>query len=704
MNLAEAQKRIEKLRFEIRLRNYEYFVLDRSTVTEAVRDALKRELIELESQFPELITADSPTQRVGSQLSGRFAKLTHKTPKKSLQDAFSEQDIRDWNERLEKLLPQTKIEFICELKIDGLNITLWYQKGHLIKALTRGNGIEGEDVTHSVRTIESIPLILNQPVDLEVSGEVFIPKDNFAKIKQEQIAHGQEPFANARNAAAGSVRQLHPQITASRNLDAFFYNLGQNTLSATPLTQEKILASLKELGLRANPEIRFCNNIEEVIRFCHSWHNQRDKLPYEIDGIVIKVNHIRQKTELGFTAKFPRSMIAYKFPALQSTSRILDIIVQVGRTGALTPVAVLTPTIVAGSTISRATLHNEDEIQRKDIRIGDTVIIQKAGDVIPEVVEVLKNLRSGQEKPFHMPRHCPVCDHDVIQNPDETIKRCSNRSCYAQQKQGIIHFVSKKGLDIDGLGRKIVLQLRDHGLIQDAADIFHLKKTDLLALDLFQEKRATNLLQSIEKSKLVILEKLLFALGIRHLGEAASSDFAKLLASKAMSQNLLKTQIQLLSEHQTKASTREFLPLNNLLEISDTLKEEDLLEISGFGEKSAAAIIAWFQVSAHQHLLQKLDSAGIKALVPEFKPSQNLLNGLSFVITGTLETLTRDQAHDRIKNADGKVQTQISPLTDYLVAGLNPGSKLEKASSFGTKILTEIEFLKLLQIKVSKNT
>ncbi|MFH1218696.1 MAG: NAD-dependent DNA ligase LigA, partial [Candidatus Peregrinibacteria bacterium] len=459
MDEKQVKERIEKLKDKIKELNYKYFVLDKSEVKESVRDSLKKELISLEEKYPKFITKDSPTQRVGSALSGRFQKVKHNTPKKSLSDVFSEEEIYAWYERIKKLT-SSPIQFVCELKIDGLNITIQYKKGKFTQALTRGNGIEGENVTHTVRTIESIPMQLNEEIDLEVSGEVFLPLKSFKALKT---------FANPRNAAAGTIRQLDPKVAAKRNLDMIFYHIDKTSIT-TIKSQYEALQTLKNLGLKTCDEYKKINNINDVINFCKSWHKKRKTLPYEIDGIVIKVNDFDQQNSMGFTAKAPRYAVAYKFPATQVTTKILDIILQVGRTGAITPVAVMEPALVAGSTVSRATLHNEDEIKKKDIRIGDTVIIQKAGDVIPEVVQAIKDLRTGKEKPFHFPKTCPHCNSPIKRAEGFSAYRCTNKACTAIHTEEIAHFVSKKGFNIDGLGDKVVVQLIENDLIKDPAD------------------------------------------------------------------------------------------------------------------------------------------------------------------------------------------------------------------------------------------
>jgi len=690
MDKKEVKQRIEKLKEKILELNYKYFVLDESEVKESVRDSLKRELIELEAKYPEFITKDSPTQRVGSVLSGKFEKIKHLTPKKSLSDVFSEDEIREWCERIKKLV-DGKIEFVCELKIDGLNITIQYKKGIFERALTRGDGEFGEDVTHSVKTIESIPLRLNETLDLEISGEVFMPKKSFEKL---------EGFANPRNAAAGSVRQLDPQITAQRNLDMFFYHVDKNTLPKNVQTQEDTLKTFKKLGLKVCEHYKKLSSIEDVIKFCKSWHEKRDNLPYEIDGIVVKVNDFHQQNIMGFTAKAPRYAIAYKFPAQQVSTQILDIILQVGRTGAITPVAVMKPTLVAGSTVSRATLHNEDEIQKKDVRIGDTVIIQKAGDVIPEVVEVIKDLRTGNEKPFKFPKICPICESPIERKEGEAAYRCTNPDCYAVQKEGLSHFVSQKAFNIIGLGDKLSMQLIDEGIIQDPADIFRITKQDLLTLDLFQDKRADNLIESIEKAKKVPLDHFIYALGIRFLGEQSSYDLAKfILTKKKYSDKKIErykkktSQESLFGETEEEEVKEEF----SILDLIATMQEftlEDIVNIDGVGEKTGGIIYEWFSHKNNQKYLEKLYRVGVILDIAPLKSTGNL-NGKSFVVTGSLKDFTRDQIKDVIKQNGGKVHSSVTKDTNFLIVGEDPGSKLRDAEALGVKIISEQEFKKI---------
>lgn len=675
MDRKEAQERIKKLIEKINELNYQYFVLDESEVDESVRDSLKKELIALESQYPEFISPDSPTQRVGSTLSGKLGKVAHLTAKKSLQDVFSAEEVTEWHERIAKLVPENaKMSFICEPKIDGLNITLHYQNGKFVRALTRGNGEIGEDVTHTVRTIHSIPLVLDKEIDLEVSGEVFIDKKSFEKIN-ENI---EDNFANPRNLAAGTVRQLNPQIAANRNLSAIFYSVGQHTFTPEPQTQEQVLLMLKTMGLATSTDYKKLNSIEEVIEFCNAWHEKRHHLPFDIDGIVIKVNEFELQERMGFTAKAPRFMAAYKFPAEKVSTQVLDIQVHVGRTGNLTPVAHLKPVLLAGSTVSRATLHNEDEIRRKDIKIGDTVIIHKAGDIIPEVIEVMKDLRTGNEIEFSFPENCPVCDSLVERLEGQSAHKCTNPTCYAIEQEGIIHFVGKGGFDIDGMGEKVVIQLLEAGLIADGSDIFYLKKEDLESLPLFKEKRANNLLEALEVSKKIALPRLLFAFGIKLLGEGGSEDLA----------DYLWHHWQIEGEENNKNK-----PLS-LLKTMDSISFEALCNIDGIGEKVAESITSWFKEDKHRKMLHKLQEANVVLVEPQL--SGDKLSGKFFVLTGTLEGLTRDQAKEKIKQLGGKVQSSVGKTTDFLIAGEESGSKLKKAQALGIAVLSEQEFLNLI--------
>jgi len=705
MSKEEAKQRIEKLREWLKNWNYDYFVLDKNDVSEGARDKIKKELIELENEYPEFITPDSPTQRVGSVLSGKFAKIKHITPKQSLSDCFTHDELKEWEERNLKLIPGEKPDYITELKIDGLNLSLIYEKGKLYKAVTRGDGVHGEDVTHSVRTIETVPLELNEingikledyPI-IEVGGEVFMSKKSFEDINKTEA----EPFANPRNAAAGTVRQLDPSIAASRKLEMYFYALTLPEKSAIekPQSQKETLELLQKLGLRVNKFFVHHNGLDSVLKELSHWEKKKESLPFLIDGLVVKVNQFRHQKLLGSTAKSPRHAIAYKFPAEQSTTVILDIDVQVGRTGALTPVAILKPTEVAGSTVSRATLHNEDEIERKDIRVGDTVIIQKAGDVIPEVVSVLKELRTGKEKKFRMPLRCPVCGGAIIRPKDEVVRRCINRNCYAIHQQQLEHFVSRGAFDIDGLGEKVIEQLISSKLIDDPADIFTLEYSDLLHLDLFKDKKTQNLMEAIEKAKIISVPRFLFALGIRHVG----AEMAEMLANHislpshkiTVTSEQRKDQMALFEEVQDK-KTIEVSEIKDLTEEIVKMPLEQLMEIEGIGDKVAETIYEWFHKERNIKYLEKLAKGGVKLIPGSIKKSDKL-KGLTFVITGTLPTLSRDQAKELVRVNGGKASSSVSKETDYVLAGSEPGSKYDTAQKLGVKIIDEEEFLKMIR-------
>lgn len=666
MKKEDAQSRIEQLKKEILQRNYEYFVQDESKVSEAVRDSLKRELIALEYEFPEFITPDSPTQRVGSVLSGRFPKVSHKTKKWSLSDVFSLEELQGWEDRVGKAVGQT--EYITELKLDGLNITLWYEKGELVKALTRGDGKTGEEVTHSVRTIQNIPLKLFEDVDLEVSGEVILSKKSFEKMRVLG-------FANARNAAAGTIRQLDPAVAAARDLEMYCYELGKTSAKA-PETQADILRWFQKLGLPVCKEFVVHNSAQDSVAYLKNWQENRDELPYEIDGVVFKVDNKSLQQSLGFTAKAPRYAVAYKFPAEQTTTVVEDILIQIGRTGAATPVAKLTPVSVAGSTVSRATLHNEDELNRKDIRIGDTVVIQKAGDVIPEVVEVLPNLRPENTRPFVFPTHCLLCETALFKQEGEAVHRCPNTDCPGRKRESFVHFVSRNAVDIDTLGEKVVDGLIEFGFLQDPADFYKLSLQQLLELPFFKEKKAQNVLDGIEARREISLERFIFALGIRFVGEQV----AKLLAEYL------------------KSCSKKTTP--SPLEIRDLLSEssqEDLERIEGFGERIAGSIKFWIAAPRNSHLLEKFENVGLHLLWPEEKTAIASVAGKTFVLTGTLSE-SRDLVKHRIEKAGGHVSGSVSSQTDYLVAGQEAGSKLDKAKELGVKILGEEDLMKLLVV------
>lgn len=704
MDKKEARQRIESLKKWLKKWNYEYFVLNKNDVSEAARDKIKKELIELEDLFPEFTTPDSPTQRVGSVLSGKFAKIKHIRPKQSLMDCFSDEELEAWEERNLKLVPGEKLDYITEYKIDGLNLSLIYERGRLHKAVTRGDGVYGEDVTHSVRTIQSVPLELREikgvsledyPV-IEVSGEVYMSRKSFEELNKQE---GQV-FANPRNAAAGTIRQLDPKITASRKLDMFFYSLyfSEKSDLPQPTSQKEALEYLQKLGLRVNTNFIHHSSLSSIQKSMREAKGGRDRLPYHIDGLVIKVNDFRHQNLLGSTAKAPRWAIAYKFPAEQSTSRVLDIEVQVGRTGALTPVAILEPTLVAGSTVSRATLHNEDEIERKDVRVGDTVIIQKAGDIIPEVVEVLKDLRNGKEKKFKMPDQCPVCGADIERPEGEVVARCTNDSCYAVHERQLGHFVSRKALDIDGLGEKVLEQLIEHKLIEDAADLFTLQADELMQLDLFKDKKTENLLDALERSKVVSLPRFIYALGIRHVGEETAELLADHfdLETKAVTlkKEQKKNQLSLFTEDAGEGKI-EVASIYDLHKELKKLTPETLNDIEGIGDKVAESIYEWVQDKKTESQLNKFDRVGIRLLIPPRSRSDKL-RGQTFVITGTLPSLSRDQAKELIKQHGGKTSSSVSKKTDHVLAGSEPGSKYETAEKLGVNIIDEKKFLAMI--------
>ncbi len=669
MNKEEAKKRIEKLRKEIDHHRYLYHVLDKSEISDAAHDSLKHELDQLEQQYPDLITPDSPTQRVGGEPLKEFVKVKHETPMLSLNDAFSEAEIKSWEERIKKLLSSgEKLDYYSEIKMDGLAIALIYKDGVLDKGVTRGNGRIGEDVTHNVKTIEAIPLRLefnnlpqavqkNIPSRIEVRGEVFMSKKVFEQLNNKQKKNSGTEFANPRNAAAGSIRQLDPQIAAARQLDFLAYDLITDLKQTTHAESHELV---QKLGFKSNKENNRCQDLDEVFDYYKKIEKKRSQLPYQMDGIVVNVNNINTFKKLGVVGKAPRGAIAYKYPAEQTTTVVEDIKVQVGRTGALTPVAWLKPVKVAGSTVARATLHNEDEIKRLDIRIGDTVIIQKAGDVIPDIVEVLPNMRSGKEKRFHFPKHCPICGSEVQRQAGEAAHYCTNPKCYAQSKEQLYHFVSKAAFNIDGLGPRIIDQLLEQELIRDPADLFILKNGDVKPLEGFAEKAAANLVDSIKKSRQIPLARFIYALGIRHVGEETSVDLADYFGS-----------------------------LNNLQQAS----QETLSAIHDVGEVMAESIFDYFRKSENKSLIEKLLKNGVQIINPSHKSKK--YTGQTFVLTGSLESLTRDEAKEKIRLAGGSVSSSVSAQTDYVVAGDKPGSKYEKARQLGIKILSEKEFLQL---------
>lgn len=686
-----AEERIEKLTREIDSHRYQYHVLDAPTVSDETYDSLYRELEALEQEYPELRSPNSPTSRVGDEPRTEFRKVKHAVPQWSFDDVFDLSELVEWDAKLRRYLAKEvgdereTIEYLAELKIDGLKIILTYEKGEFVRGATRGNGAIGEDVTENLRTIRSIPLRLSKPVDCVVVGEAWLSKSELERINAERKASGEALFANPRNAAAGSIRQLDSRITAKRKLDSFIYDIETIEGVALPTTQEKELGLLQQLGFKVNPYLRKCASIHDVEEFYTEWNEKRETLPYMLDGIVVKANDRALQDSLGYTGKAPRFAIAFKFPAEEATSVIEDISIQVGRTGVLTPVAHLTPVRLAGTVVSRATLHNADEIARLGIRLGDTVVVRKAGDIIPEVVSVMEKLRTGKERPFAMPTACPKCGSPVErriigekggEKEYSAALYCTNPRCYAVEREVIIHAVSRKGFDIVGMGEKIVEQFMEDGLIANLADIFELTPGDIAPLERFAEKSAEKLAASIERAKRVPLERLVFALGIRHVGEETAELIAKFIATKV----------------KTKTITPE-----RLLETVKGLSLEDWVALDGIGDKSAASLSEWFSDERNAKLLLALDRSGVVTLLPERVNTENAaLAGKTFVLTGELSRFTRDEAKRTIKQLGGQVSASVSRKTDFVVAGTDPGSKYDNAKKLNIPILDEAGFIKLI--------
>jgi DNA ligase (NAD+) len=659
------RKNAERLREQIRYHNYRYYVLDDPEVSDAEYDRLMRELQQLEEEYPEIVFPDSPTQRVGAVPLDAFEIVQHTIPMLSLANAFDETEVRDFDRRIKRLLGLAgEVEYVAEPKLDGLAVELVYERGLFTVGSTRGDGVNGENITQNLRTIRTVPLRLIQdevkaPERLEVRGEVIMRREKFNELNRKRQDRGEPIFANPRNAAAGSVRQLDPRITASRPLEVYCYGLGQ-VIDRSFKTQWEVLKTLPRWGLRTNAHARKCSGIEEILAYYHDMNEKRENLPYEIDGTVVKVNDFGLQAKLGEISRSPRWAIAYKFPPKQETTRVVDIVPQVGRTGALTPVAVLEPVRVGGVEVSRSTLHNQDEIDKKDIRIGDTVVIQRAGDVIPEVVQVVTAKRTGAESPFRMPSHCPVCGSDVIK--DEAIHRCVGLDCPAQLKGRLRHFASKRAMDIDGLGVKLIEQMVEMGLVRDVADLYYLTKLDLLGLERMAEKSAQNILDAIEKSKNKPLSKLLYGLGIRHVGEHISDVLA-----------------------------RRFPHLDDFFKLSD----EELMRVEEVGPEVAASVARFFKDQKNRESIERLKTAGLTVREPKRKEREKLA-GRTFVFTGALQSFSRDEARDRVESLGGKAATSISKKVDYLVVGEDPGSKADKAKELGIRILSEEEFREMI--------
>jgi len=664
-DIERAKKRIAELREQINYHNYRYYVLDSPEISDAEYDGLMKELWKLEEEHPELIIPESPTQRVGAAPVEAFGVVEHREPLLSLANVFSYDELAAWYRRNSNLMPDLPTDFVCELKLDGLAVALTYEDRRFTIGATRGDGYRGEDITQNLRTIRSIPLVVpkDAPPSFEVRGEVYLSKAGFEKLNEERAREGQPLFANPRNAAAGSVRQLDPRVTARRPLDIYIYGLGW-VEGTVPETHWEALEYLKSLGFKVNPYNAHVSQLDEVDEYYQRWVEERERIEFEADGVVIKVNSFALQRRLGTVGHDPRWAVAYKFPAIQATTRLLDIGISVGRTGSLNPYAILEPVSVGGVTIKQAALHNEEDIHRKDIRIGDMVIVQRAGDVIPQVVAPVVSKRSGKEKVFVTPSRCPVCGSRAIRPEGEVMTRCTNASCPAQIFQNLTHFVSRGAMDIDGVGEKLAAALLNSGLVKDVAALYSLRMDELAALERMGEKSAQNVLDAIERSKRRPLSRVLFALGIRHVG----AETAELLAHHFDSMDRL-----------AKAS------------------QEELLEVPTIGPTVAQSIYAFFRQESNRKVINKLRKAGVRLEAEVAKPEALPLVGQEFVVTGRLEGFTRSEAEARIKELGGAVGSSVTKKTTFLVVGADAGSKLDKARSLGTRVLSEEEFLNLLE-------
>lgn len=663
-------KKIESLREKIRHHEYRYYVLDDPEITDAEFDVLMNELKRLEAEHPELITPDSPTQRVGGKPREGFVNSKHSSPMLSLDNAYSEEELRDWERRVHELSGRTDIEYMCELKLDGMSLALVYSEGRLERGITRGDGSVGEDVTLNVRTVRSVPLSISKdklkkagiPADFEVRGEMLMPLAAFRKLNEERERQGLSVFANPRNFTAGTVRQLEPGITAQRRMDYFAYMLLKDGRTYFD-RQSKAMDALETAGFKVNPNRKLAKNLEEVWKFIQSWEGKRESLPYEIDGIVVKVDRTALQDELGFTGKAPRWSIAYKFAARGAVTQVEDIVPQVGRTGKLTPVAWLTPVPIGGTTVSRATLHNMDEIERLGVKIGDWVEVERGGDVIPKVVKVVEDKEHPRgHKSFEMPEHCPVCGGNVVRTPGEADHRCVNANCPAKLQGTILHFASRHVMDIDGLGEALVNQLTERGMVKNVADLYRLTKDDLLKLERMGDKSAENVLGEIADSKKLPLERVIYGLGIRFVGERTA---------------------QFLAEH--------FGSLDAIMKAS----AEELEEVNEVGPRIAESIVEFFGDEHNRKLVGDLRKAGL-TFTGQKKEKGTKLAGKTFVLTGTLARHTRDEAKKMIEDAGGRVSGSVSKQTDYVVAGEDAGSKLDKARELGVSVIGEEDMERLL--------
>jgi len=667
MNDRTPEERLARLREEIRRHEHLYYVENAPKISDQEYDRLERELRDLEAQFPELVTPDSPTQRVGEKPSEEFPTFTHRVPMLSLDNTYSEDELREFEERIFRMVGPREMVYTAELKIDGLSMALHYQKGRLARGVTRGDGVRGDDVTPNVRAIRAVPLVLqgeDVPGELEVRGEVYLPRSRFDAINREREEAEEEPFANPRNAAAGTMKSLDAKVAASRGLDIFLYAIA-HVKGAEIESQWEALERMRGWGLKTNPTSRLCRGLGEVLAFCQEWREKRDTLEYQIDGVVVKVDDFALQQELGFTSKFPRWAIAYKYPARQAATVVRAIEVFVGRTGKLTPVAILDPVFLAGSTVSRATLHNEEEVARKDVRVGDTVLIEKGGDVIPKVVRVVEEKRPAGTTPWVPPDACPVCGTRAVKPEGEVDRRCPNASCPAQIEQRLRHFASRQAMDIEGLGDALVRQLVASGLVRDFADLYHLRerRDDLIALERMAEKSADNLLEQIERSKTRELRRLLLGLGIRFVGERA----AMLLA-------------------------RHFRSLEKLSEAP----VEEIDALYEIGPTVAASVQDWFREPANRSLVERLREAGVRTEEEASSPGSSAFRGMQFVLTGTLESMSRDEARAAIEARGGRVTSSVSKKTSVVVVGRDAGGKSAKAQELGVKTVDEKGFRELL--------
>ncbi len=662
VSLDEARGRAERLRDEIVYHERKYYQDNDPQISDTEFDALVHELAALEALYPELVTPESPTQRVGGKPLEGFRSVVHSTPMMSIENCYNEEELREFEERVRKLLPGETVKYAAELKIDGLSVSISYRGGRYFQAVTRGDGLQGDDITRNVKTIRAVPLVIKDKGEVEVRGEIYLPFESFRNINREREENGEAPFANPRNAAAGSIRLLDPKEVSARGLDTFIYYLFLD--GREPDTQWESLSRLNDLGFHTNPNSRLCASIEDVVAYYREWGEKRDSLEYDVDGMVIKVDSAEQRRKLGATAKSPRWAIAYKFPARQATTRIKDIIVQVGRTGALTPVAVLEPVRLSGVTISRSTLHNEDEILRKDIRIGDHILLERSGDVIPHVVSVMTERRTGNEKVFRLPDNCPVCGSAVFRPEGEVVSRCVNPSCPARLRESVLHYASRRAMDIEGLGESLVDQLLVKGLVRSLPDIYALGREDLAALDHMGPKSAENLISQIDNSKKRGLSRLIHGLGIRHVGEKMARSLADRFDS---------------------------------LEALAAASEEELTAIADVGPRVAESIRFFFTREENQALIKRLEEAGVVTLKRERGPEgARPLAGQIFVITGTLKDYTRDRAAEILEGLGAEVGTSVTRKTTGLIVGESPGSKLQKARELGLRILGETEFAELI--------